>query len=261
MHTPKFPSKDSVFYLDEKIVNLIPTEKRIRGYLEKRRVVSSSQARILRVSGMPVKYCFPSDDVDFSTVEEKGKHNDFIGSGIKFYRSGKEDNEPAMVKYEETPSVKGMLNNMVVINWNALDMWEEEGEQVLIHPRDPYTRIDVLRGDRSVEVWLKDTLLARTKRPLMMFETGLPVRYYIPTDDVDLNLLTPSDYTTGCPYKGRASYWNVNLNGEMFKNVVWSYMDPFDETLKVKGLMCFYTEKVDKFMVDGVDLRNNSDRK
>lgn len=254
MYTPKFPSRDSVFYIGDRMVNVIPTEKRIRGYLDERKTVDSIRASFLRGNGMPISYCFPQEDVDFSLFHESGEFDNELGSGKKYSVPGRDGKNKDVLKYEKTRPLNGILDGMVVIGWNAIDRWEEEGETVRIHPRDPYTRIDVLKGDRKVEVWMKGVRVAESARPMMLFETGLPVRYYIPPDDVDLTLLSPSDQVTGCPYKGNASYWDLNLDGQTYRNMVWSYKEPLDEALRIKGHMCFYTERVDKFIIDGREL-------
>ena len=131
-----------------------------------------------------------------------------------------------------------------------MDAWYEEGEQVFVHPRDPYHRIDVLDSDRHVKVMVNGEVVAETDRPKILFETGLPPRYYIPQEDVRIEKLVPSEKNTQCPYKGVASYWSVEAGGERAKDLVWSYQDPIPEAAKIKGYLCFFNEKVD-LEVDG----------
>ena len=95
--------------------------------------------------------------------------------------------------------------------------------------------------------------MADTTRAHFLFETGLPTRYYIPAEDVRMDLLTPTDTKTRCPYKGTASYWTARIGEETFDDIVWAYPDPVPECPKIKDLMCFYNEKVDAVFVDGTE--------
>jgi len=129
-------------------------------------------------------------------------------------------------------------------------VWLEEDEPVYGHPRDPYTRIDALRSSRHVRVELDGVLLAESTRPTILFETGLPARYYLPLSDVRMELLEPSDNRTLCPYKGWASYWHLVVDGKRYEDYVWTYRTPLPESQQIIGLACFYNEKVD-LIVDG----------
>ncbi len=142
------------------------------------------------------------------------------------------------------------LPDHVKIDWDAVEHWFEEDEEVFVHPRDPYSRIDALESSRHVVVRVDGTVVADSKRPTILFETGLPARYYLPPDDVRVELLTPTELSTACPYKGVARYWSVSVDGREHRDIVWGYDDPLPESAPVKGLMCFYNEKVD-IEVDG----------
>ncbi|MFF0127697.1 DUF427 domain-containing protein [Streptomyces mirabilis] len=132
----------------------------------------------------------------------------------------------------------------------GLDHWYEEDEEIFIHPRDPHKRVDALPSSRHVRVEIDGTVVADTRRPVLLFETGLPTRYYIPREDVRLDLLVPSDLSTGCPYKGTAAYWSWRGAGDAPANLVWSYPEPLPAVGAVKGLLAFYNEAVD-ITVDG----------
>jgi uncharacterized protein (DUF427 family) len=131
-----------------------------------------------------------------------------------------------------------------------MDEWLEEDEPVYTHPRDPYSRVDILHSSRHVRVELDGELLAETRHPTILFETGLPPRYYLPLSDVRRELLRPSDSATHCPYKGTAGYWSVQVNGKLYEDLVWIYRTPLPESQKVAGLACFYNERVD-LVIDG----------
>ena len=135
----------------------------------------------------------------------------------------------------------------------AAMQWFEEDEEIAIHPRDPGTRIDVLDSSRHVQVIVNGVTVADTHHPRLLFETGLPTRYYVPKVDVRMDLLEPTDTATGCPYKGTAEYWSVRAGDAVERDLAWSYPHPLPESQKVAGLVCFYNEKVD-LVVDGEHL-------
>ena len=140
------------------------------------------------------------------------------------------------------------LRETVRLEWSAMSLWLEEDEPVYVHPRDPYTRIDILASSRHVRIELDQVVLAESGRPTILFETGLPPRYYLPPSDVRLDLLRPNEHHTGCPYKGTASYWTVEIGGTPYENLVWTYRAPLPESGKIAGLLCFYTERVDLYL-------------
>jgi uncharacterized protein (DUF427 family) len=134
----------------------------------------------------------------------------------------------------------------VLLDTDAMDAWYEEDEPVLSHPRDPFHRVDVRASDRHVRIEHDGRPIAETKRPVLLFETGLPTRYYMPREDV-VAPLEPSELTTYCPYKGEASYWSI----EGRPDIVWSYRAPLDGVSRVAGLLAFYDDVFD-VTIDGV---------
>lgn len=132
--------------------------------------------------------------------------------------------------------------------WQTLDHWFEEDEEVYVHARDPYTRVDVLPSSRRVRVEVDGLTVADSTNASFLFETGLPTRYYLPKTDVRMDLLTPTDLATACPYKGTARYWNLTADGVSHENVVWSYDSPLLESQGIGGLVAFYNEKVNTYV-------------
>ena len=122
-----------------------------------------------------------------------------------------------------------VLNGYVTIPWNSLDHWFEEDEEVLVHPRDPFVRVDALQSSRHVRVERDGHLLAESDSPILVFEPGLPTRHYLPERDVDPVPLADSDLQTGCPYKGFASYRDVLLDGRRHPSLFWYYQAQFRE--------------------------------
>jgi len=145
------------------------------------------------------------------------------------------------------------LDGYVVLDWKAFSQWYEEDEPVMGHPHDPYDRIDCLHSSRRVTLRADGQVLADTDRATLLFETPLPVRYYIPREDVATELLEPSSRHTVCAYKGQASYWSARVGDRALPDIAWTYEDPLHDALPVRGLVAFFTERLD-LTVDGVDL-------
>jgi len=131
-----------------------------------------------------------------------------------------------------------------------MDQWFEEDTPIYQHPKDPYKRIDILPSSRSIKVALDGTTLAETSNPLILLETSLRPRYYLPPTCVNWEVLRKSSTETYCPYKGKAGYWDVEVGGKVSKDLVWFYQYPTAESALVAGHLCFYNEKVDVW-VDG----------
>jgi uncharacterized protein (DUF427 family) len=137
------------------------------------------------------------------------------------------------------------IENLIAFYWGKVDRWLEEDEEVVVHPRDPYHRIDVLRTERHIRISLDGELLAETRGAMALFESNLPPRWYLPSEDLSAEL-EPSDTVTHCPYKGEAHYHSVKLSsGELAEDIVWYYEDPLPEVGKIAGLVCFFNERVD----------------
>ncbi len=149
-------------------------------------------------------------------------------------------------RYPASPLAE--LRDTVRLSWDAMDEWLEEDEPVYTHPRDPYTRVDILASSRHVRVEVDGVTVAESHQPRILFETGLPPRFYLPLADLRLDLLEPSATESHCPYKGTASYWSLHLGEHRYDDFVWTYRAPLPESQKIAGLACFYNEKVDLYV-------------
>ena len=138
------------------------------------------------------------------------------------------------------------LEGHVVLAFEDFDAWYEEDERNVSHPRDPFHRIDFVHGSRHVRVEHEGVVVAESSRPVVVFEPPLPVRYYLPTEDVRTDLFTPSETRTRCAYKGEASYWSL----PDVEDVAWFYPAPLREAGEVKDRIAFFDEFVD-VVVDG----------
>ena len=143
-------------------------------------------------------------------------------------------------------------------DWSALEAWFEEDERVFVHPRSPYVRVDAIRSTRAVRIEVEGVVLAESSSPVMVFETGLPTRYYLNRTEVDFSHLIPTETVTECPYKGTTSgYWSVQVGETSHGDLAWSYDFPTRQLLPIAGLIAFYNEKVDVFL-DGTDWKGRS---
>jgi uncharacterized protein (DUF427 family) len=143
------------------------------------------------------------------------------------------------------------LAGTVRFDWVALDAWFEEDEQVFVHPRNPYVRVDAIRSTRRVRVELDGLVLAESASPVMVFETGLPTRYYLNRTEVHFEHLRSTDTVSSCPYKGMTSdYWSVVVGDTVHADLAWAYDFPTRPLLPIAGLIAFYNEKVD-VVLDG----------
>jgi uncharacterized protein (DUF427 family) len=222
--------------------------RRVRAVFGEETVVDSSRAKLLHEKNHLPVYYFPEEDVRRDLLErtDHTTHCPFKGDAAYWsVRVGDRVAENAVWGYPEPLDSAPHISGLVAFYWGKMDHWYEEDEEIFIHPRDPYHRVDVLDSSRRVKVSVNGEVVAETERPKVLFETGLPPRYYIPPEDVHREFLVPSEKTTGCPYKGTASYYSVEAGGERLDDVVWYYPDPIPTTEKVKDHLSFYNEKVD----------------
>lgn len=136
-----------------------------------------------------------------------------------------------------------LVRDSYTFDWEAFDTWFEENEIVTVHARDPYVRVDTLASSRHVEVVFAGVVVAESRRPVVLLETGLPPRFYLPRVDVRMDLLRPTDTVSHCPYKGTARYWTVTVGSRELPDGVWSYERPLPEVQKIAGLVAFWPEQ------------------
>jgi uncharacterized protein (DUF427 family) len=232
-------------------VRVEPSRKRVRTYVDGELVADTLRPLLVWEAPYYPTYYIPAEDVR-AELHPTGatERSPSRGSGEVFDVVTSRRTVPgAARRYTDSPFTE--LRDAVRLDWHAMDEWLEEDEPVYTHPRDPYTRVDILSSSRTVRVELDGTVLAESHSPRILFESHLPPRYYLPLADLRLELLRPSDTVTHCPYKGAATYFTLELNGTTYRDFVWIYRSPLPESQKVAGLACFYNEKVDLF-VDGV---------
>lgn len=172
------------------------------------------------------------------------------GTGVQFTLQVGEESLQGAGFQSEDPALKDYL----ILDFAAFDQWFEEDEVIFAHPRDPYSRIDIRQSSRQVRIERDGTLLAESHHPVLLFETSLPTRFYLPSNDVRTELLDPTATESWCAYKGRASYWSAQVGDQRHADLVWSYLDPAPGVTEIAGLLAFFNERVD-IILDGETLR------
>jgi len=224
--------------------------KWIRGVIDGTTVVDSTETRyVWEIPYYPAWYV-PLDDVDGELLANGGAvRSPSRGEGTRYdLVVGDRTIPDAAWRHLESPVEE--LRGLVRFEWDAMDAWFEENTEVFVHPRSPEVRVDALPSTRHVRVSIGGEVVADSVRPTILYETGLPPRYYLPKTDVRMDLLTPTDSETGCPYKGWASYWSVTVGDTTYDDIAWGYRTPLPESEAIAGLVCFYNEQVD-LEIDG----------
>jgi len=231
-------------------IKVEPSRKRVRAFLAGRAVVDTIAPVLVWEKPYYPTYYLPLGDVR-AKLEANGESSHSPSRGDATVYDVVIDGhtaKAAALRYADSPIEE--LRDLVRLDWAAMDEWFEEDEPVYIHPRDPYSRVDILASTRHIVVEVDGVRVADSHAPRILFETGLPARYYVPLTDVRTDLLRPSNTSTGCPYKGWASYWNIAIGDVEHEDLVWCYRAPFPESQKIAGLACFYNEKLDIY-IDG----------
>ena len=249
-----------------------PIAKRIRAVLDDGTIVDTTRAMLVWEPRRIVpSYAVPDDDIAADLVpndEAAADAKDTIGArmpelsgrpvldpSVPFavhtaegravdLRAG-EQNRSRAGFYPADPDLAGY----VVLDFAAFDAWYEEDELNVAHPRDPFHRIDALPSSRHVQVELDGHVLAESSRPTLLFETMLPTRYYLPHDDICVELI-PSSTRTYCAYKGQASYWSAASGHRVVPGIAWTYQQPRHDAAQVRGFIAFFNERLD-VIVDG----------
>ena len=151
----------------------------------------------------------------------------------------------AAFTFKNSPDKGPQLENYIAFEWNKMDSWFEEDAEVFVYARDPHKRVDVLHSSRHIKVVLDDSEIVNSQHPWLLFETGLPTRYYFSAQDVRMELLVASETVTRCPYKGEAHFYSVKTEDKLYEDIAWTYRYPALECLAIQGLVSLLNEKVD----------------
>jgi uncharacterized protein (DUF427 family) len=247
-----------------------PIDKRIRGVLGHTTVIDSTRARLVWEPRRVVPdYAVPEEHVDAEIVPAPAGSRDAEGHGVEAMGAPRlgdrivldpsvpfdvrsTEGEPLVLRQNgcEARAFRPSdadLDGYLIVDFHSVDAWFEEDERNVGHPRDPFHRIDIVHSSRHVRVELDGELLAESTTPYLLFEPPLPVRYYLPAEDVRMDALQPSDTRTFCAYKGEASY----LSHPAAPDIAWTYLAPLREAAEVTDRIAFFDERVD-LVVDGV---------
>ena len=241
----------------EQRIVIEPSPKRVRAVVGDETLADSLAALLLLETDHGPVYYFPRSDVRTDLLQATDHHSHCPYKGDASYWSiaaGSRTVENAVWSYQHPLPAAELVGDHLAFYWEKVDHWFEEDEEIFGHPRDPHHRIDVRASSRAVSVRFAGETIAETRRGQFLFETGMPPRYYIPPEDVRIDLLVPTHTTSICPYKGTASYWSIEVGGRLAQDAVWAYTDPLPDAPPVGRLFCFYPEKVDNLDVERTTL-------
>ena len=229
-----------------------PVPRRVRAVLGGQTVVDTTRALYVWEHKYYPHFYIPLDDVAAGVLVDEGRvEQHALGTAHGHALRVGDVEKPAVARVYGDDAAKAEVRGYVRLRWDALDAWFEEDEEVFVHPRSPYARVDALRSTRHVRIAFGGTTLAESSSPVLLFETGLPTRYYLNRTELDFTHLVPSDTVSQCPYKGVTSgYWSARIDGKVHRDVAWAYDFPAVGLKPIAGLIAFYNEKVDIF-VDG----------
>jgi len=230
-----------------------PFPRRVRAEFAGRTVVDTRNGVLLHETAILPQLYVPEEDLDAAAFEPTDHTTHCPFKGDATYRTLKVGDrvvDNALWAYPDPTPTAPWLAGYAALYWSAADAWYDEDEQALGHLTDPYHRVDVRRSSRHVQVLAGDTLVAESRSPLLLSETGLPNRYYLSPDDVALPL-SPTTTQTVCPYKGEASYWTVRLpDGRELPDAGWGYPKPLPEAGAIVERVCFLHDDL-RTLVDG----------
>lgn len=230
-----------------------PFPRRVRAVFGTETVLDTINGMLLHESNLLPQLYLPRADIRDDLLARTDHHTHCPFKGDASYWSitvngQKADN--AVWSYLDPLPQADWLRDYVALYWDSMDAWFDEDEQVDGHLRDPYHRVDVRSTSRQVRVRAGDELIAVSRRAMLLSETGLPNRFYLPADDVRTDLLEPSGTQTVCPYKGIASYSSLRTPSGLITDAAWTYPKPLEGVGPIRDHLCFAADGIDTW-VDG----------
>ena len=226
-----------------------PSPRRVRGTIAGHPVFDTTNARYVWEWPFYPQYYIPVEDIAADVlVDENHPQKLKRGTARRHGLRVGDVDRPGSVRVYADDAAAG-LTNTARFDWDALDAWYEEDEEIFVHPRNPYVRVDALRSQRAVRIEVGGVVLAESAAPVLVFETGLPTRFYLDRTDVNWQHLRRVPTQSACPYKGVTSdYWSVAIGGVVHEDLAWSYNFPTRQLLPITGLVAFYDEHVDTYL-------------
>ncbi|MFT5539221.1 MAG: hypothetical protein ACI82H_000738 [Alphaproteobacteria bacterium] len=235
-------------------MELVPSPRRVRVLFGGEVIADSTNMGLLREPKHVPVYYFPKEDVRMDLLTPTDHHSHCLWKGHGSYYTitagGKIAENAAWTYADPYPQVP-YFKDYIAFYWDRMDSWLEEDEEIFVHARDPFKRVDTCLSHREVRVMLAGEEIARTTEARFLFESNHQTRYYIPSDDIRMDMLEASPTRTSCPYKGDAIYYHARIDGKLIEDIAWSYPDPIAECPRIKGLICFFDERVDEILVEG----------
>lgn len=232
-----------------------PSLRRVRVVFGEETVADSTQALLLMEGNRMPVYYFPPQDVRTEFLEKTSTktRNASLGQASHWsLRVGSRIAKNAAHVFNAPSEEARALHGHFAFDWDQMDHWFEEDEEVFVHAAHPYRRIDVRRSERPVRIELGGKTIGESNDAVFLFETTLPVRYYLPQADVAMDRLIPSPTRTRCPYKGEAGYYSARIGGKDYPDIAWVYAAPAFEFPEIAGRLAFFNERVDGIFVDGM---------
>jgi uncharacterized protein (DUF427 family) len=238
--------------LPERLLFAEPLRRRMRVRFQGTWIADSEDVLLLFEPGRyPVAY-FPETDVSSGTLqrtEYTTRHRDLGLTSWYTVRAGEQSAQRGAWQHVELPDYASELRGRVAFAWRAMEAFYEEDDRIVGHAADSYHRIDIRQASRRLVVRHRDHIIADTKRPVVLYESGFAPRWYVPRADVDESALTPVERQTFCPYKGLCSYYDI---GDA-RGAAWSYHEAYPEVGRISGLVSFEPDMV-SVQLDGTQL-------
>ena len=238
--------------LPKRLLYAEPLRRRMRVRFGENWIADSEHVLLLFEPGRyPMAY-FPETDISpdaLQRIDYTTRHPDLGLTSWYAVRAGNKNTPRAAWQHTELPDYARELHGRVAFAWHSMDGFYEEDERIMGHAADSYHRIDIRQTSRHLVVRHRERIIANTKRPLVLYESGFAPRWYVPRADVDESALTPVDRQTFCPYKGLCSYYNI-CDAQL---AVWSYPEAYPEVGRISDFLSFEPDIV-AVQLDGKQL-------
>ncbi|HEX4252886.1 MAG TPA: DUF427 domain-containing protein [Pseudonocardia sp.] len=224
-----------------------PFPRRVRAEFAGETVLDTRNGVLVHETGLLPQLYVPEADLRGDLLKATDLHTHCPFKGDASYRSihvGDQVAENAVWHYPEPIGTASWLIGYAALYWGRVDRWLDEDDEAIGHLPDPFHRVDIRANSQHVRVLAGDTVVAESDRALLLSETGLPNRYYLPEADIRTDLLAATATRTVCPYKGWASYWTLNVDGRELADVAWGYAEPLAESARIKGYRSFLHDEL-----------------
>jgi len=239
--------------LPKKLLYAEPLRRRMRVRFGGSWIADSENVILLFEPGHYPMAFFPENDISASVLQktEHTTHHDELGITSWYaVQMGEKSAPRGAWQHSELPDYASVLRGRIAFSWPAMDAFYEEDERIVGHAADNYHRIDIRQSSRHIVVHYQDRIVAESRQPMVLYESGFAPRWYIPRADVDESTFMPVERQTFCPYKGICSYYNI---GDAHF-AAWSYLDAYPEVRRISNFVSFEPDIVN-VQIDEKQLR------